>query len=575
MFPKYFQQELSLLRELGAEFSKAHPALAPMLGGVSSDPDVERLLEGSAFLTSLLRQKLDDEFPEIVHDLMQSISPHYLNPVPAAVIQSFSPKSMLKDSLQVPSGTYSGSKPLDGTPCVFSTCFDVELHPVNLVDASFIRPAGRPPSIRLSFELNAVELSQWRPKSLRLYLADEFSRAADLYLLFMNHLKQINFIPKQGGVPRALTHEHLKSVGFSDTETVIPYPSHAFSGFRVIQEYFVLPQKFLFLDLVGWERWTDRGKGTSFEVVFELDEVPFAPPKVTKESFALFATPAINLFAHHADPIALDHRATHYDIRPSGANREHYQVYSIEEVKGFSHGAAETRTYIPFDHFRPASKTHPVYQLTRRMSPISGMNASLSVAYPPDSGLPEEETLSLQLMCTNGTLTERLKVGDISFPVGNSPEQVVFTNITAPTVSALPPLGKNLLWRLLSHLSMNYQSFEKVENLRAVLELYIFSGYRDHTNLAHRKRISGIIDAEAKSVDRLVSGIVIRGREITLKVREDHFAGKGDLYLFGCVLDAFFGNYASINSFTCLVIKEITGGETYRWPARLGNRHLA
>jgi len=55
VFNRYFQQELQNLRELATEFSKVHPAAAPMLSNQSADPDVERLLEGVAFLTGLLR----------------------------------------------------------------------------------------------------------------------------------------------------------------------------------------------------------------------------------------------------------------------------------------------------------------------------------------------------------------------------------------------------------------------------------------------------------------------------------------------------------------------------------------
>ena len=68
MFNRHFQQELDNLRDLGEAFSKAHPAVAPMLIGPTADPDVERLLEGVAFLTALLREKLDDDFPEIIHE---------------------------------------------------------------------------------------------------------------------------------------------------------------------------------------------------------------------------------------------------------------------------------------------------------------------------------------------------------------------------------------------------------------------------------------------------------------------------------------------------------------------------
>ena len=83
MFNKYYQQQLQNLRELTREFSKVHPAIAPMLSGTTSDPDVERLLEGVAFMTGLLHRKLDDEFPEIIHGLMDIIFPHYLRPIPS------------------------------------------------------------------------------------------------------------------------------------------------------------------------------------------------------------------------------------------------------------------------------------------------------------------------------------------------------------------------------------------------------------------------------------------------------------------------------------------------------------
>ena len=115
MFNRYFQQELSYLKELGAEFAEAHPAVAPMLSGPSSDPDVERLLEGVAFLTSQIREKLDDEFPEIIHELIQLIWPHYLRPVPSCSIIVFTPKPALKQSLTVKAGIQVASVPVEGT----------------------------------------------------------------------------------------------------------------------------------------------------------------------------------------------------------------------------------------------------------------------------------------------------------------------------------------------------------------------------------------------------------------------------------------------------------------------------
>ena len=46
------------------------------------------------------------------------------------------------------------------------------------------------------------------------------------------------------------------------------------------------------------------------------------------------------------------------------------------------------------------------------------------------------------------------------------------------------------------------------------------------------------------------------------------------MYLFGCILDHFLGNYASLNHFTRLTVQEVEKGESYQWPARIGDHPL-
>lgn len=90
-FNYYYQSELTALRQLGRRFAERSPALAPFLGQAGRDPDVERLLEGFAFLTGRLRQKLDDELPELTHSLMHLLWPNYMRPLPAFSILQFDP----------------------------------------------------------------------------------------------------------------------------------------------------------------------------------------------------------------------------------------------------------------------------------------------------------------------------------------------------------------------------------------------------------------------------------------------------------------------------------------------------
>ncbi len=576
MFNKYFQQELAYLKDLGEEFSKAHPALAPMLSGPAADPDVERLLEGGAFLTALLRQKLDDEFPEIINEMMQLLFPHYLRPVPATTIIAFKPKPTLGQSLTIPAGVFVASVPVEETSCLFRTSYDVEIHPLSLFEASFAHPSGQKPVIKLLLGLNNMKLSEWQPRTLRLFLSGDYPNATDLYFLLLRHVKRLVIKPLEGGDSLILSPESLKPVGFAREEALIPYPPHSFQGYRIIQEYFMLPAKFLFVDIYGWERWRNKGGGSRFEIIFELEDLPFTPSWIRKDSFNLFVTPAINIFPYEADPVLLDHRKTRYLVRPSGSNPKHYQVYSIEKVVGFVHGTAEERAYVPFELFKLDAQSDHIYHITIDSSPIRpGLDVYLAVAYPPERDSPVSETLSLDLMCTNGSLPEKLQLGDISLPTSSSPEFVEFSNIQPPTAQLLPPMGPNLRWRLLSHLSLNYLSLAKTENLRALLGLYIFSETQNRASvIANRKRISGIENIEALHSDRLVSGIMMRGQEVKLKFRQDHFASQGDMFLFGCVLDDFLGGYASINTYTSLIIQEVLKGDIYQWPARLGTHPL-
>jgi type VI secretion system protein ImpG len=75
-------------------------------------------------------------------------------------------------------------------------------------------------------------------------------------------------------------------------------------------------------------------------------------------------------------------------------------------------------------------------------------------------------------------------------------------------------------------------------------------------------------------LDRVIRGIMLRGQQITIKLRRSNFSNVGDLCLFGSVLDLFLSEYSGLNCFTELVLFDIDSGEEFRWPPRLGNRAL-
>ena len=574
---RYFHAELDLLQELASEFALANPVLAPLLDGSRTDPDVERLLEAVAFQNALLRRKLDCDFPELVHSLAQLLLPHYLRPIPASTIIGFTPHAFEGQPSSIPAGTELAFAPIEGTRCRFRTIADLELHPLELIDASFAEPPGQPAKIRLSLALKDLPLRCWQPRALRLFLADDHAFASELYLLLSRHVSRVLLTPGGGSAAFMLPAGSLRPTGFADDEELLPYPLNAFPGYRMLQEYFSMPEKFLFFELAGWEQWQERGEGMHFSISFQLDNLPFRPQRVRRLSFALNAVPAINLFPHDADPISIDHRAGSYQIRPAGANPAHCQVFSVDRVTGYSRAAARERSYVPFEFFSCDSSTEPLYQ-TRLTQSIrhGGSDIQLGVAFPAGLPPPGTEVLSIALTCSNGSLPERLCIGDIAEPLSSLPDLV--SAVSARSITPIkpgqpPPLGPGMLWRLTSHLYLNQLSLERVEHLRALLELYVFPGHGFGVHgAANLMRISGIEELYLTAGEERNPGLPMRGAEIRIKLRQDHFAGPGDIYLFGCVLDHFLGCYVSLQSYTRLVFHDTLSRRIFQWPTRLGNQ---
>lgn len=575
MISRYYQEELKNLRTLGVEFARAHPALAPMLGEASADPDVERLLEGVAFLTGLVRGKLDDDFPEIVQGLAQMLFPHYLRPVPALSVVAFAPKAGLHDTHVVKAGTQVASVPVEGTECLFRTTQAVEVHPLRLTGAELRQSVGRPDEIHLAFELKGQSLSRWKPTELSFFLAASYAEASNLLLLLTRHLRRILLRPLPDGPACELDPSALVQTGLDLDNGLLPYPAQAFRGYRLVQEYMVLPQKFLFLALRGWDRWKDRGAGSTFEVVLELAPGPVPPPRLKPEHIALFATPVVNLFPFEADPVLVDHRRERIRVRPAGSRPGHQQVFSLDKVTGLAQGTLGRREYVPLGLFsRQASR--PVYQTSFAPSPTGqGSDLLLSLAYDgQDARGPVTETLSMLLTCTNGALPQRLQLGEICRPTEETGELVTFRNLLPVTPAIEPELGGNLLWRLLGHLTLNFLSLADTASLRELLRLYLLPGMDRTLAASHAKRLEGLVAFTAQPEDRLVRGTVVRGHRILLQAREDCFASLGDLHCFGSVLDLLLGVFASLNSHTQFTLKESMRGETFTWPARTGTRPL-
>ncbi len=577
MILDYYQHELELLRFRSKHFARLHPALAHMLSEESNDPDVERILEGCAYLTANIRQKLDDEFPELIHALVNVIAPHYLRPVPSATIMAFTPRRGLNECLTIPRRTLLNSTEIEGTACSFATCSDVEIAPLEITGVILAREKDNSGVLSIHFStLNSLPLAQAVPQKLKLYCTGTYQEAARRIKLLCMHATKASIIPEdaQGAAPLVLRGKNIFTLtGFKEKNAILPYPVQSFPAFRYLQEFFMLPERFCQVEMPGFENWTTRGTGQKFSIEISLEKLPEDLPSFSSQHLHLFATPAVNIFPMDGKPINLNLRKDKYTIVPdAGKASGQCTVYSVEKITGIRQGESTPREYNRFVNLNPGSRPQPVYHLTTSITAANEFQLKLSVGQMPGD-VPVPEILSVSLLCTNGRLPEKLHVGDICKPTDTSPQLAYFTNLRPPTAAALPPLGDNTLWRLLSHLFLNYLSVATTENIRSILKLYIFGRTSDNaTQVSHIGRIDGIQHLEVHSMQKLVHGELLRGKKIDLVLKSENFANDGDMFVFSAILNAFLSSYASVNTFTMMHMTDTNGHMDITWPPRLGTR---
>lgn len=587
MFNKYYQDELTYLRELGREFAAAYPAIAPMLAE-RGDPDVERLLEGVAFLTGKIRQKLDDELPEVIHSVASLLFPHYLRQIPATSVVEFTPlPNVVRERLTVARNAEVGSVPVDGVSCRFRTTQDVELVPLSVEDARLDTGSQLTQSLRLELKVTGgAALSAINLKELRFYIHGERRLQDDVRLWIGAHVESVALCSVDAAgrdtTVATLPARSIRLVGFNEDEALIPYPKTVYPGFRLLQEYFSLPQKFAFFDVSGLEalpadKITDR-----FAIIIQFRDSLPTQTRVAKENFRLFCSPVVNLFEHATDPIKPDPGKYEYIVRPSGATPNAHEIYSVENVVAIARRTSQRVEIPPFFAFHheldvDAAARAVFYQMHLRPAAIGdGVDLYLSFGSPQDVGtLPEFDVISVEAMCTNRRLAAQLKVGDLRVPTATSPAVATFTNLTGVTAPLAPPTGRELQWRVLAHMAMSYRSITELEVLRAMVDIYNFHAIIDRqVARANQLRMNAIKTVKVRPTDRLYRGAPVRGVAAEIELDEGGFAGEGEMYLFASILNEMFASYVSLNSFTQLAVTGANTRVVYKWEPKSGSLYL-
>ena len=616
---RLYEAELAYVRDMGGEFAREFPKVAARLnlGSIEvADPYVERLLEGFAFLTARIQLKLEAEFPTFTQSLLQMAYPHYLAPTPSMAVVRFQPDAALRGSPQgvvLPRGTELRSLlgTEDQTNCEFRTAHPVQLLPVELAEAEYIgSPAavaalglpeqrGVKAAIRLRLRTTGeMPMAKVALERLSFFLGGPDGARLRLYEQLLANVTAIFVRPTARPLPwqERLPREALQPLGFDEDEALLPRAPQSFDGYRLLQEYYAMPERFLFMELSGLDRAAIRCAGRELDVVLLLDRAePNLAAGFGPDHMVLFCTPAINLFTRRSDRINLSDREVEHLIVPDRMRPLDFEVFSVQGVEGYAADGSPPQRFLPFYAANDLSRNpeHRSYYILRRQprqvssrarqrglrSSYVGHEVFISLVDPEHAPFRQDlRQLGLDLLCTNRDLPLSMPVGKgrTDFTIAVSAPVASVRCVAGPTAPRPCRGDGEYAWRFISHLGLNYLSLVDTDALhgaaalRELLRLYVPS-----TSAVAARQLEGLLSVTAHPVVRRIPGAgpvaAGRGLQVVLTMDESPFGGAGAV-LLAAVLDRFFAKYVSINAFTETVLRSADRGDVMRWPLRIGQR---
>lgn len=611
---RYYNQELRYLRELGGEFAREFPKIASRLGmeGLEvSDPYVERLLEGCAFLAARVQLKQDAEFPRFSHRLLELIYPNFLAPVPAMLVAQVTPitdANLLKGQVLPRDTIVLGPKSAaSDTRCEFRTAQSLVLTPLSTLSAEYflnmsdlrlgqlVLPERARSGVRITLQLpTGMTMDKLELDTLSFYVGGQTDTAMHLHELALSRTVGIVVsAPGRGGDSERqfLPASCLSPVGYSDDEAMLPVSLRGYAGTRLLQEYFAFAERFLFLNLNGVHKALARIPGNKVEITLLFAQPgPGLDGAVSAANFALHCVPAINLFPKRVDRIQMNEGDHEFHVVPDRTAPLDYEIYDVLSMTGF-HDDGTERTFLPLyapGHNTPGSQlayytiwreSRLVSDAARRDGPRSGYIGSevfVSLVDPNDAPLPDSlSQVALQTRCTNRDLSIFLpNSGDFSLEAG-----VPVTSVRAVAGPSRPHTALReggVAWRLLNLLSLNYLSLLDTEGGEAAAAMRdLLSRFPQGSEPAIRRQIEALQKVSTRAVVRRhpVPGPIAFGRgiEVQLEVDELGHAG-GSAFLFGAAMHHYLARHATMNSFVETVLVSLSRGEVMRWKPRPGAR---
>jgi type VI secretion system protein ImpG len=573
MLERLVARELDYLWGRLARATRNLDALGP-LWSRGSDPRVSRIVESAAYFFARVKEKLEDDIPEISHPLVASALPEILRPTPSATIIQMKDGARSRRDKAEYAPRRLESRPIDDVPCVFQTSWPTLVGPVEITQTELRtrEPGVQTLTLRIA-AYGAALMSRVVPDPLRVYVdARNPFRALDLVHALVTarspiHVRALNVRGEPAGTFE-LPATAIRWTALEGAPGLVPGRTDRFASGTALRALHTFPEAYAFFDVRGLAAAlaTAGPRVHAVELTVRLADLVAETDAV---DCLLDCSPAVNVFPAVAAPLKVRGVGSLGVLRAAG-----HPGAEIFEVDGARLHSARDRAVEIDVRLWESSVASEIWddelflRFDRRASIDRGPTELHAFLLRPRSpeGVPLGE-LHADLLASDGLRTESLLRGDIQHRTDASQ----IANITRVTPPFPPRLDSRLPWRINAYARMPVMQFATAASLASYVELHDPRRGR-LVEWSPDPSTAGVVSVTRRSTHRVERDEVIHGDEVDLVLDESAFGGRGATWLVGELAARAIAERADFLRFTHTRWLRPDGGRMADYARRDGER---
>ncbi len=589
---EFYREEIRFLRERGAKFSRAFPNLMQFFSDSGRrDPHVERILEGTAFLTAKLEMMLEKNQAHSASELLKLFWPQALSPIPSMSLvqmklrgttgfpQLFPKNSFLESSrVQTSTGDFTNFK--------FVTRSEITVNPLEIT-SGYLKETDGNRSLVIRFKttggstLDKLDFS--KPVRIHIHDPDETAmfRAYDDIKFRTEPSRQCSISVAEASGMQSVGNARFDFPNPISLDPIIPVQKDVFPGFRMLQEFLIIPAWFLSFELYGLDCLSEY-KSEQFEIEIRFNKKQLPVYEWRKDAFRLHCVPAVNLYPGKCRAITTSLEQWSYKLigEESVYSPGKKTIHSLTNVTLKRQGEQWEQDLPPFNifdreyEFSIDEKRRPSYSLEyesiRSGDTVTGRDVSIVLRNIPEVESDVFYSLHVDALWSDQDINQYLR--EIRINRGSS-DTMECLNLNMPS-PYFPPLDpEKWRWVLVEVMSLNYQSIDTIEGVKRLLKILNPDTKRRDIQVYS----DSLADLRLETKRFFEGRLPVNGQQFVFSVKDSLFRGtRGKMFAFFDILHSFLSEYISINSRVSISVHCIDSpGEKYEfWEPRPGSRRV-